>query len=120
MSHPTATLVLADPVNSLKIARRVSVLLSEPLPAAMSGTIGEMIEKRFVRILTDKERRSYVLVDVDEFCFCSRCGHALGLVQCSGCGRRYKDEYGFRVADDGVLPPSIRRWFEQQGHRFEK
>lgn len=124
------TLLLEDPAvadprrNYPKPLKQLPVLLSEPIPnprQGSDGTLGELIEERFVKVLTEEERRSYHgnFVDVNHYSFCSRCGHALGVDCCNGCKRRFSDDY-MRFDVGGVLPPSVRRWLERQGHQFEK
>jgi hypothetical protein len=75
---------------------------------------------QIVRVLEPQERqqlltgRAYLEYDR----CCSHCGGALDRTKCLGCGLQYRDT-GLSQSTGVSLPPIIRRWFEQRGHKFE-
>lgn len=71
-----------------------------------------------VRVLSPEEAAK-AHVQRDNAQCCARCGKALDVSSCTGCGARFRDT-GYARVTNVDLPQTLREAFEARGHTFTR
>lgn len=102
-----------------KLVTVVGLVLNGPRNRALKSTTD--LDRAITRILSPQERQAY-LHDRRYFgydLYCALCGGAFDVESCLGCGATFKYD-GISGGGYMAMPPRVRAWLIERGHRFTR